>query len=225
MKKIILCILLCFVFTLHAEENSLGIGSMAYSNQSNYEKFKNSFYFFWAPLTLAHSQLSSASGNYQSNYSSTNMDGFGLGVRHNLAVLNNKFGLMGDYNLSAYWKQGTESSKNNVQLSSSSSYVNLLAFDITMKGLLSYTFKDNFALFAGGVISYVASRAQTTIGDGDNAYNELHYGPDFGFQIINLPIQNLFVSLEWMQYIKQKESASRIFSDGAKEQLSVGINF
>lgn len=205
--------------------NPLGIGDMSYSNQNDYEKFKHSFYFFWSPLNLANNQLSSYSGNYQSNFANTHLNGFGIGVRHNLLELRHNLGILGDYNLSTFWKKGTVSSNDNIQLSNSSNEINLLAFDIGVKGLLSYTYRDVFVPFTGIAVNFISSRVQSTLGGGDNSFSEIHYGPDIGFQALNFPLQNSFFSFEWIQYLKQKESNSRVFSDGSKEQVSVGINF
>ncbi len=207
------------------ENNPLGIGDISYSNQYDYERFKHSFYFFWAPLNLAHNQLSSYTGNYQSNYSNTQMKGLGVGVRHNILPLQNNFGVLGDYNLSTHWQKGTLTSTNKLHLSKSSSEINLFALDVTVKGLLAYTYREVVAPFLGIATTLISSRAQSSLGGGDNSFNEIHFGPEIGVQMMNFPIQNSFCSLEWIQYIKQGEQNSRVFSDGGREQISIGMNF
>ena len=202
--------------------NSYGIGTISQSNQEEFERFQGAFYLGWAPMTLSQTRLASDNG-YSTQFNDSQANGLNLGVRHALSSFK-RFAILGDYSVMAAWLKGTFAS-SQFQVTSSSTTSNLLTMGLAPKLLVAYFLTDNIHPFGGMATSFMYSRLQTPLSGGDNEFFELHYGPMIGLQIVNLPIQQMFFSTEWIQYLKQGENAQRLYTDSGRFQFDLGLNF
>ena len=122
------------------------------------------------------------------------------------------------------WLKGQFSS-NQFDVTKASSTSNLLTMGLSPKLMLGYFLTDNIHPFAGVATAFMYSRLQSPLSAGDNEFFEFHYGPMIGLQIVNLPIQQMFFSTEWIQYVKQSENTQRLYSDSGRFQIDLGLNF
>ena len=213
-----------FTSFARADSSALGVGTLTQSNQLEYERFEAAFYFSWNPLTYRARTLKSDNQKYQSDFDSDHPNELSIGVRHEIATFNNRFALLADYLVGVAWAKGTLRT-DRFQIAESANRSNLLSLSLCPKALIAYFINEHVQPILGFEAALIYSRLQASLTGGDNEYNELHYGPSLGIQVLNLPFKQTFFSAEWVQFLNRGKNESELYADNGRAQISLGLNF